>query len=830
MIDIKELRETVEKTFGERITTNKQCKLLEENILKKTNRKISTSTLRRFFELLPSSSNLSTYNKDTLVLYSNYNIKKELTEKKNTLWEDVKKEAQAYTNYYIQGIKNKSLSDYTNSINRITVEKSLNSFIESKKNYTTLIAPGGYGKSTLLAKWLDNTQNSLTSNDIILFTNAIIFKNSFQINNKSKVIDLSAKTTNSLQLIKESNLQKGRFVIIIDAVDELSLSIEKLKRFINWFIELLTQNKETPWLKVILSARSVTYEKHLAPLFFQNKSSYKTNKHFSFIEDKINGYNYERNEVISIIQNSLNAQETTILLDQITNPDILSLLQIPINLALYLKHFAVTTDKSQIYTINLYQQILETYVFHSINFEEKVDIIETIINEQIKTSSFFISKNSLKKQHPIHLKQSSNYFHAYNDLLKDGVLHEFLQNDINNIPTYHISFKHVNIHYYLCAIHLIRQNGELTFELFEKVANEYGNLEFKINVIAYLFCIAYKNENLNAIKHFYNLDKNIINSINMATTVGMCLRNNNNIQEEIILNYAQNIQAQKYLFELFVDIDHLILGFHDQLSIYKKYTNTNQSNIYCTSLSLYHSLLTLNKNEAYLNFNALNNLQFNENIFPWPIGRYIGYSILFLAFCENTYNKYTTEQLLVYRNIAYKNFHSGYQKEYLFDITIVFALVLTMQYKKAIEYTNKVICHVETIERSKTFYYYAENFHYDVIQAILIYSKYKTSNTIKPEDIDTLTSFAVTNANHYSSFQYTAIINFYASEILYQSGNSKKAKEYFDMALSLCNYCKYDLLKAYILYNNPFNNQEFRTTGQQMFEKNGFLFYNMAVS
>ncbi len=832
MIDLNELRAHIEENFGEKITTNKQCRSLKICILEKTNRKISETTLRRFFGLLSSSSKLSKYTIATLITYSNFNTKNKITDdQQDGLWNDIRKESLSYTNYYIQSIKNKSISDYALSINRVKVEDILNNFIESDKNYTSLIAPGGYGKSTLLAKWIENPKSSINSNDIILFTNALIFENTFQSNNKARIIDLNLNTSNILQLIKQSNQAKGRFVIIIDAVDELSLNIDRLNRFITWIIEFVTQNNTNPWFKVILSVRNVTYDKYITPLFVQNTSSFNQNNNtLCFTENKIKVPYYESKEVISILQKTINTEELNSFLDQITNPEILSLLQTPINLALYQTDIFLKNTKEKVSVIYLYQQLLNTYIYQSTFVDEKTDIIEAIIKELIDKSSFSIPKNILKKTYPIHIKQKGNYFAAYNELIKDGILYEYIQNDINNIATYVISFKHVNIYYYLCAIYMIKQHGKLNSLLFEKIINEYSNLEFKINIIGYLFSIAYKNENIEAIRNFYNLEESILDSINMAITIGLCLRDKNNIQDELILNFAKNPLAQRYFFEEFVDINQLILGFDDNLKIYNKYKKTNEANIYCNSLHLYKSLQTLNKKDADFYLKKLKGFSYDESVYPWPIGRYLGYSIIYSAFFENKKNLYSLDYLLEYRSIAYKNVHTSHQKQYFYDVTLIFALALTKQYKNTIEYAEKILVLVNKTERFDDFYYYEENFHYNVIQAILIYSRYKTNDYINPKDIELLISFAITNGNHYSSYQYIIITNLYISELLLKYEKTEKAQEYFDTALNLCNYCKYDLLKAYILYNNPFNNQKFKTIGQEMFETSGFLYYDMAIS
>ncbi len=151
-----------------------------------------------------------------------------------------------------------------------------------------------------------------------------------------------------------------------------------------------------------------------------------------------------------------------------------------------------------------------------------------------------------------------------------------------------------------------------------------------------------------------------------------------------------------------------------------------------------------------------------------------------------------------------------------------FALVLTNCFTEAIEYGERVIETVNNITHTKEFNYYAKNFHYEVINSLLIYSKYKLTGSINESDIDMLISFTPANAYRYSSHQYIIIINFISSELLYALGDTKRSEEYFNMAVNLCEYTQYKLFMAYILLNNPRKNTTLRNKGLKMFEDNNF--------
>ncbi|MCT4587771.1 MAG: hypothetical protein N4A71_08115 [Carboxylicivirga sp.] len=822
MVNIKELRYAVEEKFGEKVTTAKQCRILEEAILDETKRRISSATLRRFFGLLPSSSKLSPYNSDTLCIYCQFDIHKEHVINIETLWKDIQKEANSYTKYCLNSIKKKSLSDYSKSIHRLTVEEKLNEFLDSEQIFTVITAPGGYGKSTLLGKWSEST--SVDNSDILLFTNALVFENTFQNNGQhSNFIDFSKNSSNSIQLLNEHKLAEGKFIIMVDGIDELSINIEKLKRFILWFIDFMANYEAYKWLKVIFSVRDITYQRYIQPLF-QEHLSIKSSESQLALQNQINVPLLSQAEVIDVLQKLDSSSTFDAIWCQITNPEIISLLQTPINSAIYKSNNFADKKGSEETVHNLYKQLVDKYIYHSFCAEEKIDIIEALLEALItKNNNFSIPKNLIKKHYPIHLKQNGNYHLAYNELLSDGVLYEFIEKTYGHIPTYHIGFKHVNFYYYLCAYYFIKINNGLDTELLDNLDEEYENLEFKINVFEHLFYIAYESENLENVCHFFTLSDDIFSTINLSIVIGNCLRKHSSFQQTVINTLVSIPKAQKFLFELFVDVNNLVIGFNNQLITYSKYKYDNEARLFTTSLHLYYSLLTLNKKEALKHYSNLEKLDFNENTFPWPVGRKTAYSILYSSICEKVKRNITLDELLRVREIAYANYHIGYQKEFLFDVSIVYALMLTCNYKLAIDYGNTVIDIVENLNHPDDFFYYAESFHYDVINSLLVYAKFKTGHKLNPEDLSKLSSFAVSNASHYSSYQYIVLINLYASELFLQRGDEQQAKDYFNMAIRLSKYCKYDLLTAYIYFKNPFGNEKLEQQGKLMFENCGFI-------
>lgn len=69
---LKYLQQKVSSTFDRKINTASDCEKLAIDILKKTQVSISSQTLRRFFNIIPTKSHFSKFTLDVLSRYCGY--------------------------------------------------------------------------------------------------------------------------------------------------------------------------------------------------------------------------------------------------------------------------------------------------------------------------------------------------------------------------------------------------------------------------------------------------------------------------------------------------------------------------------------------------------------------------------------------------------------------------------------------------------------------------------------------------------------------------------------------------------------------------------------
>ena len=174
------LKNTAIQIFGGPVNSPKDCYVLSRQIVARTGRKVSPTTLRRFFGLLPSSSAFSNYVLDSIAIYTGakdfssfcfqQKASADFTEIERVGILDEINEITAYT---MNSIFRSSLTDFRHTIPRKELNVQLDAFLESPQCIYPVIAPGGYGKSTALAHWVRTQQDR----HLCLFCPATIFIN-----------------------------------------------------------------------------------------------------------------------------------------------------------------------------------------------------------------------------------------------------------------------------------------------------------------------------------------------------------------------------------------------------------------------------------------------------------------------------------------------------------------------------------------------------------------------------------------------------------------------------------------------------------------------------
>jgi hypothetical protein len=820
---IKQLKKEIDNKFGKKITYAKDCDKLSKLISDVTKRNISSTTLRRFYGLMSSKTQPSQYTLDTLSFFigyanfeefqfeksSNQNIKK------GVFWNSIKLNAKNITQYTLTNASNNSLIDLSKAINRKQIDKELSNFIKSDKTLTALIAPSGFGKTIALSKWIMQLNSK---DDIVLFAHASIIFNLFDLRSEQiSNIGLNLlHPTSTINYLRENLKEvKGRFVIVIDAIDELFYQPSKLKHFYSQLIELSRIEGIQNWLKIIFSIRENTFEKYL-------------NKEIS-IETLSNYYELPRyytalsNSNVPIFSDYEVAQ---VLGDNFKNSSfdnlpihVKELLRIPINLELFSETLQDNEINTKLTSVKLYQKIFEKQLFNTSFSEEKQDIVWKIIdfiNVDLKDHS--INKNDLKDVFQIHLKTEGNYYNAYNELIQKGIISEENNPNQYGFTTIKIRFKHLSFFYYLAALKHIDTNKGLDYNLFEQFSKSDFNDDYKINVLTWLYKIAYNDENFEALRDFWGLNNQITTSTLLRNTIGICFRYRNSITDKLGIHYAKNKVAHKNLFERFVDINNLTISYEYQIQQYLLNKDTQESKIFAYSLLYYSSFLKMNKQECISRNSILENLAIDNTITAYPVSRKLAYSILHLSFIENKALNISLDELLIKANKAYQNDKFQYKEQYLFDVTISFSLLLVRRYQLLYDYIQRITEKGKSKKRLNSYQHYIKNYHQSILEVFRDFADFKINGTINKDSIKKCEAFLEKYIDVKDSFQYVIPLCLFLIE--YYKKDDIKSEQYFNKALSISQSVNYKFFEALILQKSK--KQEDISKAKSLIVKSGF--------
>ena len=141
-------------------------------------------------------------------------------------------------------------------------------------------------------------------------------------------------------------------------------------------------------------------------------------------------------------------------------------------------------------------EFLKSQIYNSNLADEKLDIINAILSLQ-KFGSLpnLTPKNDLKKLFPINLKTAGKYYDAYQDLISYGIIDEEIVESKFKTLSSAVSFANENLRCALILRAIIEENDGVNYSLFEKIDNNYTNIETKAQLISLLFNEAYKSRN-----------------------------------------------------------------------------------------------------------------------------------------------------------------------------------------------------------------------------------------------------------------------------------------------------------------------------------------------
>lgn len=824
------LRKLITRKFGRQISAARDCNDLAEAIKSNTNRNISSTTLRRYFGLLPSKTAFSKYNLDTLSIYAGYDDFNSYTLEYgankiniNLPNESILEEIKQITRYTLNSIFRKALTDFNKTIPRQELNKRVDKFLESDYMIFPLIAPGGYGKSTALAHWV----KSNLENHLVLFSPASIFHS---LINPGK--DLNRKLSMNLKsadnvyntLIPWLRDNEKKLIIVIDALDEISSEPEKLIELAEYILDNASLYAHTRSIKVIFSSREAVWHTHLAEIF--NLRSER--EWFEEIDPGLEtGYTnlplLSNSEIRLIISGYSKAGNKRLVFDSIPW-DIRELLRIPIHLHFLNELHKTGKTVERISQLDITREFIREYVFRGRYAEQKEDIIWTIIELLDSAGDIgFLNKNDLKIKLPIHLKRESAYFQGYKDLLHAGILSEEREENRFGIYQTRIAFKHQNIHQYLYSLFLIKENSGLNKNLLTEVCKSRHNMLWTSQIIAILYEIAYDGEDYDAIADFCDLPEEIIRSFNVRIAVGKSFRRKNDITKKLISRYAELSKGRKMFFEEFVDTNYIFNNFRFRIEEYLKYEKNIEPQLFGNCILFLGSFLELNTRDCHGYYRKINNIQPDSSVYPWPIGRKVTSHILYEYFINNHTIPDLEKFIGNYSQIAYS--YPGYLERGLieFELSVMTALMLIKEYTVLENMLEKSFKTYKVLTTSPNEPYIIRQNQNAVPGYFLEYARFKLGKHKADEFIPVWMKAIENYQTTFDDFQYLILLNWFVCEALCFYGDSDKALFWYNSALELSRFAEYEFFLAFLLLNDPLGREVYKTEALQLLQKTPIL-------
>ncbi len=806
----------------------RECEALAKNISIRTNRSISSTTIRRFFGLLKSSSSISRYNLDTLAIYCgapdfrSFCVVVEKALGSYAIYDaNLPEHLAQITEYTLSSIKRKSLGGFENMIPRSEVNQKLNAFLESEYSIFPLIAPGGYGKSVALAHWII----SLEDKYLRLFCKGGLFLSLLE---KQQV----AEHTIKLGLEDPGNIyntlnnyqrdDKQVLIVVIDALDELNSDPNKLLGVLDYLFDAATIYKTKGVIKFVFSIREATWM-----IYIQNRfGRVETTQWFESLSPMLEtGYTnlpkMSNSEIRNIISN-YNSENRAPIIFECIPWNIREELRIPIQLHFIIRMFSTTNSIELLFRTNVTREYLKAFIFQSKHAEAKEDIIWKIMELMDESGDHMpISKNDLKKKYPIHLKRETAYYKAYDELLHAGILNEErVENRYGHFYTT-VGFRHQNFFVYLYALYLIRENNELSSSLISAIANLKSGEAWIEDVISTLYQIAYESSNLDALQDFCLLPEKILSSLTVRLAVGTSFRNINSIRDDLVKLYAATRAGRKYFFEYYVDTNYLFNNYLMRVKEYMKHELGMEARLFGNSILYLGSFLKMDRGQCNKYSSILEAIEPNPSVHPWPIGRRVFSHILQVTFIEGRPNEDFQDYIDWYKNIAYA--YHGYLKKGLveFELYIMLALILIKDFKGLFQLLDQIDFNYD-MENTDQEGAAILNRNQNAIPFLFLeYAIFKLNynNDSRP---DLLWEEAIDNyTTNFDDFQYLIFLNWFLFDYHITKDDTASALKHYEAALELARFAGYEFYMAFLLVNDPLRDSVRVKKGEELIRASG---------
>jgi len=475
------------------------CRVLSLQIFKKTNQRVSETTLKRVYGFAYSKFRPSQFTLDAMAKFCDYtgwedfceNNEDELKTKpvKDTSWENIKHNADKITNFTLQALKNRSGIPYQQSIKRAFINEHFDAFIKTDCTATILAAPAGYGKTIALCHWVEEKLASNAagiSDDIILFfsSNALInvFISGKDINGWLLSL-LGYGTEADFSTILDIKQQhEGNFYLVIDGLDEHMFKHDQFHILLNQVLDIFSFYQFYTSFKLVLTMRTATWINYRHEV-----EDFKEKWFIGFTEiddDIINVPLFTVNEIRELCTNINPSIQNFIGFEVAHN------FNHPLYFQFYYKQHKDGFSLNNIDHVSIYE-LITTFILNKIylgaNATEKTLIIKALIEAiDLTGGTYEVHKYKLNDI----IRQ---YSAAYNDLLGIGFIRELNKSSELQYNAV-IQFGNNNfLNYSIARSLLYSNNNTFSPELIVDINGLYDN-DHKVQVLKWSIMYAIKND------------------------------------------------------------------------------------------------------------------------------------------------------------------------------------------------------------------------------------------------------------------------------------------------------------------------------------------------
>ncbi|MBP5369225.1 MAG: hypothetical protein J6Z01_12320 [Bacteroidales bacterium] len=588
--DIDLLKEAVEQKFGAKILYAKDCSALSDTVFEATGNKISETTIKRLWNLVASVFNPSKYTLNSLSKYIGYDDwddfvsnRHSVTKKAENIekWEQIRQKARAISYNSFLSVKNRMGVDVKKMVHRKFATDMLEGFLQSDKTATAFIAPGGYGKSTIVSTLVNDFflgENPRYPDDIVWFMDCGVLDNVADQDFNVEQFILRLLGYGDQKSFKEyfhlfPAAMRGRIVLVFDGLNEFSGNAGSTRNLINNILSLIASNMEDRWFKVVLALRPDLWNYICRALSdsVEIKSTWYGVEFSTSAPVATNVPLLKMAEVEQILRNSGVYDASSVV--NIMQDGIMNITRIPYFLHLYIS--LAQDNKNMVSDADLLREFVSRRIIGTENGERKLKLIDFLLfSTNYGLDNDIVVMSSLQNL-------LTEYRNEFDELVSLGVLFEYKQEDKFLKTSTYIKFSHQILFEFLLANYWLR---ETTFdrELFAEISDFYrGNPSLKFQIVSWLVKYAFKDNRTDILsgifdifdKYFADLEDQTFMQ-KLINTVGTELRKYPEIRAEVLPVYASTQSGRFYYFMHFCDVDSLNDFYGDAL---KQYINNSVS-------------------------------------------------------------------------------------------------------------------------------------------------------------------------------------------------------------------------------------------------------------